>query len=1310
MNVVKFSASVQRHEMYEQFTLYMNNARIYLNFGNSEIANTIIYLNQSAHDLCNEKNIWAEYIEKAIKAVDKFGKLNEYWLDWSTDSRIALMKKWATLIVYSSKSAAEDVSNGLTEYALSENTFLTDSGQSISYKSRVYKEKYEMTKLIDVEDLQYTVSDSKVIITGYSGYEGEYTNVALPDEIKGYPVTKIGNRAFDGVNWLRVIIPSTVTSIGEYAFYNNPALNDIVVLGDTQIANTAFDWRIDGTNGLSSDQSTGNVPIYCGNDSKAKIFADNKEGFYYKSLAWDGTTIWGVYPNGNKLNIYTGNELSYISYVVNAGLDLSDCEVVLKCDIDLGNKEFTPIGKTKDLAFEGSFNGEMHTVKNFYPNKKNSSVGLFGYIDGKNAEYKNVKIYGNCENTSEGSRGSIIGEANLQTDSALKIINIESHFSDTKFSGSDTLGGIIGKIASEGNSTILLQNCSHIGDLIGKGGFAYPMIGGVVGYSQLTSTDRISFIKCSSSGTYSYNRNFQIANGLASGLLAKGERGNYVFDQCCVTGKVKCNSNTTALGTFVSNFIPDTFQITNCETFANVVAEGSMVTVVGGFIGGLDTTYLSSTDTLIKNSYVSSVLKSGFGSVGAFISSHDENLSNYSISVENCFLDKDKTSVSDKLLVMYNHRQLLGGAKASQNDKWSNSGVYTSETLRTNHSLYSDWDFDSVWEYTESGYPRLKAFEFEPCSSHNYSKVIKEPTCDDQGYTTFTCNDCGYEYKGDYVSKLGHSYVDTVLLPTCTTQGYTEHKCSKCGNTYKDNYVDKLGHLYKVTEKIEPTCFARGYTEYTCDNCGDQYNGSYVAILDHSKSVKLENEESPLIVTYCTRCNTIFSESEIEIKKFYNQGQLEWTYAILDDEVILISYEKENTIVNVPKSIEGVAVTKLCEKLFNNKRITEIVIPDSVEYIGYGIFEGCVDLCKVTLSNNLDTIPMRTFLNCKNLTSIFIPKSIKNIYSNAFSGCISLSNVKYEDTEVKWNNVVVSEGNDCLLNAMFEFELETTRTYYFENNRNWNQVYAYTWYYNKTSSSAVKTKEWPGEKMNYVGKSSDGNDIYSIDISSNMDYIIFDMGSSQEQTIDIAFENYKDCNAFRLSPNMENNHYKVEGFKYNAKAESFKKMINQTIVPDETDKNVDRFNIGEDIVYNGLTLLGVQKKGDGTDSVRFVTVVSSDVLSHEDVVDYGYVFATTLKETTAAKQKSGNLTIENGHKYSCKGTINTMTGGYGDVDFTSTPYKYVTAAVNNINSDKALVARFYIETSFGTYYASYTDGNGDTFNGCVVRWSEIQNY
>ncbi|MGN1348743.1 MAG: leucine-rich repeat domain-containing protein [Acutalibacteraceae bacterium] len=88
---------------------------------------------------------------------------------------------------------------------------------------------------------------------------------------------------------------------------------------------------------------------------------------------------------------------------------------------------------------------------------------------------------------------------------------------------------------------------------------------------------------------------------------------------------------------------------------------------------------------------------------------------------------------------------------------------------------------------------------------HVFSSVVTQKTCTTDGYTTYTCLDCDYSYKGDFV-KADHSFINTVIAPTCTEKGYTSHICLECGYSENDNYVNAAGHTEDSTGK--------------CINCG----------------------------------------------------------------------------------------------------------------------------------------------------------------------------------------------------------------------------------------------------------------------------------------------------------------------------------------------------------------------------------------------------------------------------------------------------------------------------------------------------------
>lgn len=193
-----------------------------------------------------------------------------------------------------------------------------------------------------------------------------------------------------------------------------------------------------------------------------------------------------------------------------------------------------------------------------------------------------------------------------------------------------------------------------------------------------------------------------------------------------------------------------------------------------------------------------------------------------------------------------------------------------------------------------------------------------------------------------------------------------------------------------------------------------------------------------------------------------------------------------------------------------------------------------------------------------------------------------------------------------------------------------------------------------------------------------------------------------------LNYTTKENRYEVDDVStYDLKSE-INRVLDAEVEIEGNDANYAMFGITQpEDGYTGLNLLGVQRKTvQENDSLRFISLVSTAAL--KNAREYGFVFTSTAKATSVAKERASVLTIENGHKYDCTGTINQMTGDYGSDDLDATSYKYVTAAINNITDDKAIVARFYFIDNDGlAHYGNYIDSNNNKWAGCAVRLSDL---
>lgn len=99
--------------------------------------------------------------------------------------------------------------------------------------------------------------------------------------------------------------------------------------------------------------------------------------------------------------------------------------------------------------------------------------------------------------------------------------------------------------------------------------------------------------------------------------------------------------------------------------------------------------------------------------------------------------------------------------------------------------------------------------------------------------------------------------------------------------------------------------------------------------------------------------------------------------------------------IEVPSEIRGKKVTSINRgigstpmSLFENSAdLEEVVIPNTVAYLGKGAFENCKKLTKVTVSNGIKNYFASTFKNCSSLKSITLPDTVEYIEDTCFEGC-----------------------------------------------------------------------------------------------------------------------------------------------------------------------------------------------------------------------------------------------------------------------------------------------------------------------------------
>ena len=333
------------------------------------------------------------------------------------------------------------------------------------------------------------------------------------------------------------------------------------------------------------------------------VFADGTE-------VWDGSVAesfaGGKGTKDDPYQIANGSQLAYFAKRVNAeeyGEKYADTYFELTEDIDLGGKEWTPVGETvADLimggheyfVFSGNFDGNGYTIKNLTIGTETSPYsgdvcGLFGATSGtiEDVVLENVSInyVGGNHSSGYGFRmgGALVGYSMGDIVNCTVIGLDMKAGSDGSYVALNSIGGLVG--IQDGGTTVSHSRVSgKIEESTKKGN-----VGGFVG------------------------------------TLAKGSSAKYCGADVSV--EVTGNGRGIAVGGFVgigNGVTTDETLIENCYATGNITG----AEYAGGFVGNIS-------GLNISNCYAKGDVSNCF--VGASFLGTDAASYNYYGTVKNCY-------------------------------------------------------------------------------------------------------------------------------------------------------------------------------------------------------------------------------------------------------------------------------------------------------------------------------------------------------------------------------------------------------------------------------------------------------------------------------------------------------------------------------------------------------------------------------------------------------------------------------------------------------------------------------------------------
>ncbi len=374
------------------------------------------------------------------------------------------------------------------------------------------------------------------------------------------------------------------------------------------------------------------------------------------SAAWDGTSAAEFAGEGTSASPYliaSPENLRSLQEQVAAGNDFEGEYFTQTADIDLGGKEWTPIGSSS-APFCGVYDGLGHKITGLSITQESNAMGLFGYIEStwaSEAGIMNLEVDGEFvfeQLTGNPGLGGVVGWVYKDSDQGFKrcqIINVTGNVNITVKSATNQprMGAVLG-YCFEGDVTNVVNNGSIVYE-----GSANSRVGGIVGQS-----NRSNFKGCVNNGSISVHMTGTVTahvGGICSMTTYKTVDVYTVYDNCINNGTIDVVTEDGKIylggiaGATYSSGSALYLQVKNCLNSGalkgEVKSEGGKDAYVGGLVAYVQQTNASVEDSI--NNTVDIVCVSGTGDRSGGIVSLFNKIDD-TVFIKNCLTLSEKIS------------------------------------------------------------------------------------------------------------------------------------------------------------------------------------------------------------------------------------------------------------------------------------------------------------------------------------------------------------------------------------------------------------------------------------------------------------------------------------------------------------------------------------------------------------------------------------------------------------------------------------------------------------------------------------------
>ena len=839
-----------------------------------------------------------------------------------------------------------------------------------------------------VKDL--IIPDSVTSIGDYSFYEcSGLTSITIPDS-----VTSIGNYAFKGCSGLAdVTIPNTVTSISSSVFYNCTGLTSITIPDSvTSIDNSAFY----GCTGLTSII----IP-----DSVTSIDEDAFKNCYRLVEVYNKSTLSitaGSYSYGYVAyyakNVYTEEGSSNLSTDENGYVIYTDRDQKIL------------------VAYTGT---ETELVLPSYITKINryafrNCSGLTSIIIPDSVTEIGYSAFSDCSGlTSITIPNSVtsIGKNALENCSGLTSITIPDSvksIGDSVFSGCSSLTSVTIPDSVKSIDSSAFYNCSGLTSIIIPDSVTSIASEAFRGCSGLTNMT-LPFVGASKSTNDGYYNVFGYIFG-------------YTTSRSSVSG---ATYQYYANSEYYYYYIPSSIK---------------SVTITGGniprnaFIGcsGLTSITIPDSVTSIGNeafSYCTGLtnitIPNSVTSIGSYAFSSCSGLTSITIP-------DSVTSIGD--YAFYGCNGLKTVFYAGTEEQWKAISIGSDNSALTSAKRF----------YNHDGIERT--YSFVTSCDQSVDPVIAKylsslPTLTKDGYTFLGWYD-NAQFEGDAITAPYCSKDKTILYARWSALTYSINYVLDGWTNSEQNVTS-----YNVTDGIIPLYDASKGNELFCGWYTDPEFKNYIESIDSS-----------LLKNY-----TLYTPSYGATKGLAIENGAVMSYSGDLTDVVIPAYYKGKEVSSIGGGVFsgrtdlisvtiGKNVTSIDTYAFTDCNLTTINW-NATAYLSatsskYSVFKDCPALTTVNIGDNVESVPFYAFYGCSSLTNVTIGIGVTSIGGYVFDGCRKLETINWNAkacTRIGTSDSVAFKDCSALKTLNIGPDVESIPAYAFEGcssltTVNWNAI------------------------------------------------------------------------------------------------------------------------------------------------------------------------------------------------------------------------------------------------------------------------------